>query len=325
MARIGNIVIPERALLMAPMEDITDPPFRILCKKYGADLVYSEFVSSEGLIRDAAKSLKKLEIFDEERPVGIQIFGHNEESMVRAAELAAEAGPDMIDINFGCPVQKVVSKGAGVAMLRDLEKMQQLTAAVVKSVNIPVTAKTRIGWDEKSLNIMEAALRLQDAGIAALTIHGRTKVQMYRGTADWRLIGEVKNNPAIRIPIFGNGDVDSAEKAGEMFALYGVDGVMIGRAAIGNPFIFNEIREYFRTGKTIGRPSVAELVCVCRDHIERSIAWKGERTGIVEMRKHYTNYFKDLPDIKAFRVKLVTTYSKDEILNILGEIEERYI
>ncbi len=303
------------------MEDVSDPPFRYVCKKQGADIMYTEFISSEGLIRDAWKSKKKLDIFDYERPIGIQIFGGDEEAMALSAKIVATAQPDLLDINFGCPVKKVVCKGAGAGVLKDVDLMIRLTKAVVKSTSLPVTVKTRLGWDDKSINIMEVAERLQDVGVQALTIHGRTRAQLYKGFADWEKIGEVKNNPRIKIPIFGNGDMDTPEKVLEMKNKYGVDGIMIGRASIGYPWIFNEIKHFIKTGEHLAPPSLEERVKVCRTHLTKSIEWKGEHVGIVEMRRHYGNYFKGLPNFKDTRTKLVTTDSIAEIHAILDEVK----
>ncbi len=324
MVNIGHIELGEFPLLLAPMEDVSDPPFREVCKANGADLMYTEFISSEGLIRDAAKSLKKLDIFSYERPIGIQLFGGAEESMAEAARMASAVRPDLIDINYGCPVKAVACKGAGAALLQDIDKMVKLTEAVVKSTDLPVTVKTRLGWDEKSLNIEEVAERLQDIGISAITIHGRTRKQMYKGEADWTLIGKIKNNPRIHIPIFGNGDVDSARKALEMKNKYGVDGVMIGRASIGYPWIFREIRHFLNFGELLPEPGIKERVDTCRQHFNASVRWKGEKTGIFEMRRHYAPYFKALPDFKDYRIRLVQASTADEILNILAEIELYY-
>ena len=303
------------------MEDVSDPPCRYVCKKQGADIMYTEFISSEGLIRDAWKSKKKLDIFDYERPIGIQIFGGDEEAMALSAKIVATAQPDLLDINFGCPVKKVVCKGAGAGVLKDVDLMIRLTKAVVKSTSLPVTVKTRLGWDEKSINIMEVAERLQDVGVQALTIHGRTRAQLYKGFADWEKIGEVKNNPRIKIPIFGNGDMDTPEKVLEMKNKYGVDGIMIGRASIGYPWVFNEIKHFIKTGEHLAPPSLEERVKVCRTHLTKSIEWKGEHVGIVEMRRHYGNYFKGLPNFKDTRTKLVTTDSIAEIHAILDEVK----
>lgn len=324
MANIGNITLPEFPLLLAPMEDVSDPPFRAVCKDNGADLMYTEFISSEGLIRDAIKSRKKLDIFDYERPIGIQIFGGDEESLGMAARIVDVTQPDLLDINFGCPVKKVALKGAGAGVLRDIDLMVRLTEAVVRSTSLPVTVKTRLGWDDQSKNIEEVAERLQDVGISALSIHGRTRMQMYKGEADWTLIGKVKNNPRIQIPIFGNGDIDSPEKALEYKNRYGVDGVMIGRAAIGYPWIFNEIKHFLRTGEHLPSPSIQDRVAVCRKHLQKSVEWKGPVVGINEMRRHYTNYLKGLPNIKEYRSKLVTLKEVAEIEEVLNDIERNY-
>ena len=324
MPSIGPIQLPEFPLLLAPMEDVSDPPFRAVCKDNGADLMYTEFISSEGLIRDAIKSRKKLDIFDYERPIGIQIFGGDEESLALAAKIVDVTSPDLLDINFGCPVKKVALKGAGAGVLRDVDLMVRLTEAVVKSTRLPVTVKTRLGWDENNLNIEEVAERLQDVGIAALAIHGRTRCQMYKGEADWTLIGKVKNNPRIQIPIFGNGDIDSPEKAVEYKNRYGVDGIMIGRAAIGYPWIFNEIKHFMQTGEHLAAPSIEDRVLVCRKHLHKSVEWKGPIVGINEMRRHYTNYLKGLPGIKDYRGKLVTLKTVEEIDAVLDEIQAKY-
>ena len=307
-------------MLLAPMEDVSDPPFRAVCKDNGADLMYTEFISSEGLIRDAAKSLKKLDIFEYERPIGIQIFGSDIEVMKEATEIATEAKPDLIDINYGCPVKAVVCKGAGSGILQNIPKMVKMTEEIVKSTSLPVTVKTRLGWDESSKNIEEVAERLQDIGIKALTIHGRTRVQMYKGDADWTLIGKIKNNPRITIPIFGNGDVDSPEKALENKNKYGVDGIMIGRASIGYPWIFNEVKHFLKTGTHLPAPGVEERVQVCLKHLQHSIEWKGQRQGVIEMRRHYANYFKGFPNFKETRMKLVTTYEYQEVLDLLEQV-----
>jgi nifR3 family TIM-barrel protein len=324
MPRIGPITLPEFPLLLAPMEDVSDPPFRALCKKHGADLMFTEFISSEGLIRQAAKGLKKLDIFEAERPIGIQLFGGSEDAMEEAARIAEAAKPDLIDINYGCPVHKVVSKGAGACLLLDVDKMVRLTEKVVKAVKVPVTVKTRLGWDEKSKNIVEVAERLQDAGIQALSIHGRTRAQLYKGPADWTLIGAVKSNPRMRIPIFGNGDIDSPEKAVEYRARYGVDGVMIGRASIGHPWIFNEIKHYIATGAHLAPPSVADRVEAARQHLRSSLAWKGAWEGVVEMRRHYGNYLKGLPNVKEVRLRLCTEKDPAVLERILDEVIAAY-
>lgn len=324
MIKIGNISLPEFPLLLAPMEDVSDPPFRAVCKDNGADLMYTEFISSEGLIRDAIKSKRKLDIFDYERPVGIQIFGGDEDSLSLAAKIVDVTAPDLLDINFGCPVKKVACKGAGAGVLKDLPLMVRLTEAVVKSTTLPVTVKTRLGWDNDSLNIEEVAERLQDVGIKALAIHGRTRMQMYKGSADWTLIGKIKNNPRIKIPIFGNGDIDSPEKAVEYRNRYGVDGIMVGRAAIGYPWIFDEIKHFMATGEHLPSPSIEQRIEVCRKHLRRSYEWKGPIVGILEMRRHYANYLKGLPNIKEFRSRLVTLKTIEEIEDVLTEIINKY-
>ena len=324
MPTIGNIDLGEFPLLLAPMEDVSDPPFRRLCKMHGADMLYSEFISSEGLIRDAIKSRQKLDIFDYERPVGIQIFGGDEEAMALSAKIVATVNPDLVDINFGCPVKKVVSKGAGAGVLKDIDLMVRLTKAVVNSTSLPVTVKTRLGWDEQSINIEEVAERLQDVGISALTIHARTRSQMYKGHSDWSYIAKVKNNPRIHIPIFGNGDIDNPEKALEYRNKYGVDGIMIGRAAIGYPWIFREIKHYFATGELLSPPTIADRVAAARNHLIWSVEWKGERQGVLEMRRHYANYFKGLPNFKEHRQRLVTLDSAAEIVTALEEIVAKY-
>lgn len=324
MVKIGNIEIGEFPLLLAPMEDVSDPPFRAVCKDNGADLMYTEFISSEGLIRDAIKSRKKLDIFDYERPIGIQIFGGDEEAMAMATEIVDTVNPDLVDINFGCPVKKVVCKGAGAGVLKDIELMVKLTKAVVKSTKLPVTVKTRLGWDENSKNVEDVAMRLQDVGIAALSIHGRTRAQMYKGEADWTLIGKIKNNPNIHIPIFGNGDIDSPEKALLYKNRYGVDGIMIGRAAIGYPWIFNEIKHYMLTGTHLDAPNIQQRIEVCKKHLLKSVEWKGEGLGVLEMRRHYTHYFKGLNHFKEFRTKLVTLNKLNDILEVIEEVEAFY-
>ncbi|MBC8045296.1 MAG: tRNA dihydrouridine synthase DusB [Fimbriimonadaceae bacterium] len=320
MVKIANIQLPEFPLLLAPMEDVSDPPFRVLCKRLGADMLYTEFISTEGLIRHAEKSVKKLDFYEEERPLGIQIFGADIEVMKGCVEIIEEAKPDLLDINFGCPVKKVVCKDAGAGILKDVPKMIRLTESIVKATNLPVTVKTRLGWDSNSKNIMDVAERLQDVGIKALAIHGRTREQMYKGDADWTLIGEVKNNARIHIPIFGNGDIDSPQKVLEYKNKYSVDGVMIGRAAIGYPWIFREIKHYLKTGEILAPPSIEERIEVCKQHLQKSIEWKGEVLGILEMRRHYTNYFKGIPNIKHYRSQLVTLNSFDEIIQILDEV-----
>ncbi|WP_314236796.1 tRNA dihydrouridine synthase DusB [Capnocytophaga sputigena] len=322
MPKIGNIDLGEFPLLLAPMEDVSDPPFRRLCKMHGADMLYSEFISSEGLIRDAIKSRQKLDIFDYERPVGIQIFGGDEEAMALSAKIVATVNPDLVDINFGCPVKKVVSKGAGAGVLKDIDLMVRLTKAVVNSTSLPVTVKTRLGWDEQSINIEEVAERLQDVGISALTIHARTRSQMYKGHSDWSYIAKVKNNPRMHIPIFGNGDIDSPEKALEYRNKYGIDGIMIGRAAIGYPWIFNEIKHYFATGELLPSPTIADRVEAAKNHLLWSVEWKGERQGVVEMRRHYANYFKGIPNFKEHRHKLVTLDASQEVVKALDNVLE---
>jgi len=324
LIKVGNIQLPEFPLLLAPMEDVSDPPFRAVCKDNGTDLMYTEFISSEGLIRHAIKSRQKLDIFDYERPVGIQIFGGDEESLSLAAKIVDVTNPDLLDINFGCPVKKVACKGAGAGVLKDLALMTRLTKAVVKSTRLPVTVKTRLGWDESTKNIEEVAERLQDVGIQALSIHGRTRMQMYKGEADWTLIEKVKNNPRINIPIFGNGDIDSPEKALAYKNRYGVDGIMIGRAAIGYPWIFNEIKHFLKTGERLPPPSLEERVAVCKKHLHKSVDWKGPVTGIHEMRRHYANYLKGLPNIKEYRSKLVVLNTPEEIEAVLDDIIDHY-
>lgn len=322
MVKIGNIELPEFPLLLAPMEDVSDPPFRALCKEQGADVVYTEFISSEGLIRDAAKSVIKLDIYEKERPVGIQIFGANLESMLRAVEIVEKSNPDIIDINFGCPVKKVVSKGAGAGILKDICLMEKLTAEMVKRTHLPVTVKTRLGWDHDSIRIVEVAERLQDVGIKALSIHGRTRAQMYKGNADWRPIAEVKNNPRMHIPIFGNGDVNSPERAVEMRDRYGLDGAMIGRASIGNPWFFKQVKHYFKTGNHLEHISMPERVEAARRHLKMSIDWKGEVLGVLETRRHYTNYFKGIPNFKPYRTKMVTSDHSKDVFDTFDEVEK---
>ncbi|WP_299709951.1 tRNA dihydrouridine synthase DusB [uncultured Tenacibaculum sp.] len=324
MVKIDNIELPDFPLLLAPMEDVSDPPFRALCKENGADVVYTEFISSEGLIRDAAKSVIKLDIYEKERPVGIQIFGANMDSMLRSIEIVEKTKPDIIDINFGCPVKKVVSKGAGAGILKDIDLMVKLTEAMVKHTDLPVTVKTRLGWDHDSIRIVEVAERLQDVGIKAISIHGRTRAQMYKGSADWRPIADVKNNPRMHIPVFGNGDVDSPEKAMEMRDSYGLDGAMIGRASIGYPWFFNEVKHFFETGEHLPKPTIAERVEVARRHLQMSIDWKGEHLGVVETRRHYTNYFKGIPHFKEYRLKLVTSDDPKDVFSAFDEIEQQF-
>lgn len=322
--KIGDVQLRDRALFLAPMEDVTDPSFRYMCKRFGADMVTTEFISSDGLIRDARKSLAKLNINDFERPVGIQIYGNQIEPMVEAARIAEGADPDVIDINFGCPMKKIAGRGAGSGMMRDVPLMVEMTRQIVAAVKKPVTVKTRLGWDDESKNIEEIALRLQDVGIAALTIHGRTRCQLYTGEADWSLIGKIKNNPAIHIPIIGNGDVDSAVKAKEMFDRYGVDGVMIGRATYGRPWIFREVRHYLETGELIPQPSVLERIAIAKEHLAKSVEVKGDKVGVFEMRRHLSNYFKGLPDFKQTRMKLVTLTDVDELQDTISSIADRW-
>ena len=324
MVKIAHIELPDMPLLLAPMEDVSDPPFRRLCKKYGADMVYTEFISSDGLIRDAEKSTKKLDIYDDERPVGIQIFGGEEAPMMRSAEIVEAAKPEILDINYGCPVKNVVCRNAGSGILRDIDKMVSLTAAIVKSTRLPVTVKTRLGWDDNSIRIVEVAERLQDIGIHAISIHCRTKHQMYTGKADWSWITKVKENPRLRIPVFGNGDVTTPEHAVEMVKKYGADGVMIGRASIGHPYIFREIRHFMNTGEYLAPATLAEKLDACRQHLQSGIVWKGEKLGILEMRRHYGPYFAGLPHIKPFRSRLVTSENLQEIMEILQQIEVHY-
>mgnify|MGYP001245345687 FL=1 len=324
MVKIGNIELGDFPLLLAPMEDVSDPPFRALCKEHGADMMYTEFISAEGLIRDAEKSVQKLDIYDYERPIGIQIFGDKIKSMREAAAIAEDANPEIIDINYGCPVKKVAFKGAGAGILQDLPKMQTMTSEIVKNVNKPVTVKTRLGWDENSIKIEEVAMRLQDVGVQALTIHGRTRKQMYKGKADWSLIAKVKENPNINIPIFGNGDIDSSQKALSFKNKYGIDGMMIGRAAIGYPWIFDEIKHFIATGNKLEPPSISERVEVAKRHLKFSLEWKGERLGIFEMRRHYTNYFKRIPDFKSYRTRLVETADPELLFAILDEIKSQF-
>jgi nifR3 family TIM-barrel protein len=324
MVKIGNLELGEFPLLLAPMEDVSDPPFRALCKEQGCDMMYTEFISVEGLIRDAAVSIKKLDIYDEERPIGIQIFGAKLDSMMQAAEIVEEARPEVLDINYGCPVKKVVCREEGAGILKNIDKMVRLTDAVVKSTKLPVTVKTRLGWDDDTIRINEVAERLQDVGIQALAIHGRTRQQMYKGSADWTKHAEVKSNPRIQIPIFGNGDITTGEKAMEYRNRYGVDGIMIGRASIGYPWIFREIRAYMETGVVLAPPTIAERVEVTRKHLAQSVLWKGDKLGVLEMRRHYTNYFKGLFGIKEYRARLVTEEDPDVLMDILSEISIRY-
>jgi tRNA-dihydrouridine synthase B len=322
--KIGNINIGERPLFLAPMEDITDPSFRMVCKNQGADFMYTEFISSDGLIRDGEKSIRKLSIYDFERPIGIQLYGHQIDAMIEAAHISEEANPELIDINFGCPVKKIANRGAGAGMLRNVPLMVEMTEAIVKAVKLPVTVKTRLGWDEESKNIIEVAEMLQDVGIQALTIHGRTRAQLYKGAADWTLIGKVKNNPRMKIPIIGNGDVDGPVRAKEMFDRFGVDGIMIGRASVGRPWIFSDIRHYLETAELPPEPAVKEKVDIALSHFEKSLLYKEGNRAIFEMRRHFSNYFKGLPHFKETRLKLLTTTDTEEIRSLLEEIRERW-
>ena len=324
MVKIGSVTLGDFPLLLAPMEDVSDPPFRALCKKQGCDLMFTEFISVEGLIRDADKSVQKLDIYEEERPIGVQIFGAELSSMRKATEIVEEAAPEILDINFGCPVKKVVCKMAGAGILQDIPKMVELTKAVVDSTQLPVTVKTRLGWDEHSMHIVDGAERLQDVGIQAISIHGRTRKQMYKGEADWTLISEVANNPRMHIPVFGNGDIDSPQKALEYKNKYGVAGVMIGRASIGNPWIFREIKHFVKTGQLLAPPTVSERVAAARQHLLHSVEWKGVTLGVLEMRRHYTNYFKGFPGIKAYRSELVNLSDPDALCQVLDDIEKCY-
>ncbi len=324
MIKIGNIELNSFPLLLAPMEDVSDPPFRALCKEGGADVVYTEFISSEGLIREASKSVQKLDIYEKERPVGIQIFGANLDSMLRSVEIVEATNPDIIDINFGCPVKKVVCKGAGAGILKDIPMMVKLTESMVKHTNLPITVKTRLGWDHDSIKIVEVAERLQDVGCAAITIHGRTRAQMYKGNANWSLIANVKNNPRMYIPVFGNGDVNTPERAVEMRDKFGLDGAMIGRASIGNPWVFNQVKHFMETGIHLPQPNIEERVAVARRHLEMSVAWKGEALGVLETRRHYTNYFKGYKNFKPYRTKMVTSNHSGEVYDVLNEVLEKF-
>ncbi|WP_282017029.1 tRNA dihydrouridine synthase DusB [Salegentibacter mishustinae] len=324
MAKIGNIDVGDFPLLLAPMEDVSDPPFRALCKEHGADVVYTEFISSEGLIRDAAKSTMKLDVYEKERPVGIQIFGANLDSMLQSVEIVEKSGPDIIDINFGCPVKKVVSKGAGAGILKDIDLMVSLTEAMVKHTNLPVTVKTRLGWDNDSIKIVEVAERLQDVGCKAISIHGRTRVQMYKGEANWAPIAEVKNNSRMHIPVFGNGDVDTPERAVEMRDKFGLDGAMIGRASIGYPWFFREVKHYFETGEHLPPPTMMERLDAARRHLQMAIDWKGEKLGVFETRRHYTNYFKGIPHFKEYRMKMVTSDDAVDVFAAFDEVERDF-
>jgi len=324
LVTIHNIILPDKPLFLAPMEDVTDPSFRFICKHFGADMVYTEFIPSDGLIRDAKKSIKKLEISDDERPIGIQLYGHLTDSMVEAARIAEEAKPDLIDINFGCPVRKIVNRGAGAGMLCNIPLMVEMTRAIVDAVKLPVTVKTRLGWDDSSKHIIEISEKLQDAGIKALTIHGRTRAQLYKGNADWTLIGEVKNNPRMKIPIIGNGDIITPQSAREAFDKYGVDGIMIGRATVGKPWIFSEIRHFLNTGELLAPMTLKEKVDLARLQFHKSLEVKGIPRGIFEMRRHFSNYFKGLPDFREIRMKLVTTLNINEIEKLLDLIITTY-
>ena len=324
MPKIGSIELPEFPLLLAPMEDVSDPPFRTLCKEQGADVMYTEFISSEGLIRDAAKSVIKIDIYEKERPVGIQIFGAELDSMLQAIDIVTETNPDIIDINFGCPVKKVVCKNAGAGILRDIPLMVKLTEAMVKRTHLPVTVKTRLGWDSESIKIVEVAERLQDVGIQAISIHGRTRVQMYKGEADWKPIAQVKNNPRMHIPVFGNGDVDSPEAAMRMRDVYGLDGAMIGRASIGYPWFFREVKHFFKTGTHLPPPTMEQRVTAARRHLQMSIDWKGETLGVLETRRHYSNYFKGIPNFKPYRMKMVTSDDAADVFEAFDEAMEAF-
>jgi len=325
LVKIGNIELGKFPLLLAPMEDVSDPPFRALCKEQGADVVYTEFISSEGLIRDAAKSVMKLDIYEKERPVGIQIFGANLDSMLQSVEIVEASKPDIIDINFGCPVKKVVSKGAGAGILKDIDLMVSLTKAMVEHTHLPVTVKTRLGWDHDSIRIVEVAERLQDVGAKAISIHGRTRAQMYKGDADWKPIAEVKNNFRMHIPVFGNGDVNSPEKAMEMRDQYGLDGAMIGRASIGNPWFFKQVKHYFETGEHMAPPTMQQRLEAARRHLQMAIDWKGEKLGVFETRRHYTNYFKGIPDFKEYRQRMVTNDHYQDVFAVFDEVEEKFL
>ncbi len=324
MVKIDNIELPDFPLLLAPMEDVSDPPFRALCKEQGADVVYTEFISSEGLIRGAVKSTMKLDIYEKERPVGIQIFGANLDSMLQSVEIVEKSNPDIIDINFGCPVKKVVSKGAGAGILKDIDLMVSLTEAMVKRTHLPITVKTRLGWDHNSIKIVEVAERLQDAGCKAISIHGRTRAQMYKGVADWKPISQVKNNPRMHIPVFGNGDVDTPEKAMEMRDKYGLDGAMIGRASIGNPWFFKQVKHFFKTGKQLAPITIQERVGAAKRHLQMAIDWKGEKLGVFETRRHYTNYFRGIPHFKEYRMKMVTSDDAKDVFEVLDTVLDKF-
>ena len=324
MVKIDHIELPDFPLLLAPMEDVSDPPFRALCKEQGADVVYTEFISSEGLIRDAAKSVQKLDIYEKERPVGIQIFGAELEPMLQTVDIVERSNPDIIDINFGCPVKKVVCKGAGAGILKDIDLMVKLTAEMVKRTKLPITVKTRLGWDHDSIKIVEVAERLQDVGCKAISIHGRTRAQMYKGSADWKPIAQIKNNPRMHIPVFGNGDVDTPEKAMEMRDVYGLDGAMIGRASIGNPWFFKQVKHFFKTGQHLSPISLEERVDAARRHLQMAIDWKGEKLGVFETRRHYTNYFKGIPHFKDYRTRMVTSDEAADVFATFDEVLENF-
>ena len=324
MVKIGNIELGDFPLLLAPMEDVSDPPFRALCKENGADMVYTEFISSEGLIRNAVKSTMKLDIYEKERPVGIQIFGANLDSMLQSVDIVEQTKPDIIDINFGCPVKKVVCKGAGAGILKDIDKMEMLTREMAKRTKLPLTVKTRLGWDEKTIKIVEVAERIQDAGAKAITIHGRTRAQMYKGSADWSLIADVKNNSRMKIPVFGNGDVFSPEKAIEMRDDFGLDGAMIGRASIGNPWFFNQVKHFFKTKTHLPEPTIKERIQMAEKHLKMAIKWKGEKLGVLETRRHYSNYFKGIPDFKKHKTIMVTSDYSDDIFSLFSDLKSKF-
>ena len=324
MVKIGNIELGDFPLLLAPMEDVSDPPFRALCKENGADVVYTEFISSEGLIRNAVKSTMKLDIYEKERPVGIQIFGANLDSMLKSVDIVEQTKPDIIDINFGCPVKKVVCKGAGAGILKDIDKMEMLTREMAKRTKLPLTVKTRLGWDEKTIKIVEVAERIQDAGAKAITIHGRTRAQMYKGSADWSLIADVKNNSRMKIPVFGNGDVFSPEKAIEMRDDFGLDGAMIGRASIGNPWFFNQVKHFFKTKTHLPEPTIKERIQMAEKHLKMAIKWKGEKLGVLETRRHYSNYFKGIPDFKQYKTIMVTSDYSDDIFSLFSDLKSKF-
>ena len=324
MVKIGNIELGDFPLLLAPMEDVSDPPFRALCKENGADVVYTEFISSEGLIRNAVKSTMKLDIYEKERPVGIQIFGANLDSMLKSVDIVEQTKPDIIDINFGCPVKKVVCKGAGAGILKDIDKMEMLTREMAKRTKLPLTVKTRLGWDEKTIKIVEVAERIQDAGAKAITIHGRTRAQMYKGSADWSLIADVKNNSRMKIPVFGNGDVFSPEKAIEMRDDFGLDGAMIGRASIGNPWFFNQVKHFFKTKTHLPEPTIKERIQMAEKHLKMAIKWKGEKLGVLETRRHYSNYFKGIPDFKKYKTIMVTSDYSDDIFSLFSDLKSKF-